>query len=409
MDKKRIGLFLAMLIALLADPAPASAVDDNELSIGFIGALSGSRAHIARDQLDGFKLGTKHSGGRLGGVDFDLAVHDDKGDVSLTKRAARWLSGQGKAEIILLSQNNLSADELKPFLGVSNVLLMALSPPPERMAQADCSPNFFSLSQSDATFHRIAALYLANRNYNTVLLAGPDTRETDDAIASFSRHFPGKIIPLKSPVGTMNFDADIKRIAALNPDAVYLLNKGGMAVNFIIQYANSSLKENDLPLFAPPATLDRAVIASSGAAAEGLFSVSPWSDDMDTASNRRMMADFEVEYGRPASIHAAMGYDAAMLLDAAITRIDKKINNAALLRQAMRTIDFPATRPGLKIGPNNFPIEDFVLRNVAADSARGRFGNEQMSVIAKSVSDERKNECPMPPSLPLPALAPVRK
>lgn len=407
MDGKRIGLLLAALLAFGAPGAPSLA-NDAELSIGFIGALSGSRAHIARDQLDGFKLGTKHSGGRLGGVDFDLAVHDDKGDGQLTRRAARWLTGQGKAEIILLSKNDLSVDELKPFLEMDNVLLISLSPPPETLAGADCSPNFFSLSQTEATLHRMAALYLANRNYHTILLAGPDTPETDAAISYFQRSFPGKIVTLKSRIGTMNFHDDITRINDANPDAVYLLHKGGMAVNFIIQYAKSPLKQN-LPLFAPPGMLDRSTIASAGSAAEGLFSISPWSDDMDTASSRRMMADFEVEYGRPASIHAATGYDAAMLLDAAIVHIDKKINNGPLLRQAMRTIDFPATRPCLKIGPNNFPIEDFVLRGVAADSARGRFGNEQMNVIAKSVTDPRANECRIPPSLPLPALAPIKK
>src|SRR6201999_2470910 len=103
-----------------------------------------------------------------------------------------------------------------------------------------------------------------------------------------------------------------------------------------------------VPLFAPAGTFDQTILAASAPAAQDLFSVAPWSDDLDSPANRRMITDFEADYGRPISMRAAAGYDAAMLLDAAVREVKGKINDTDAFRLAIKRVEFPSTRGGFR-------------------------------------------------------------
>ncbi|HMA49275.1 MAG TPA: hypothetical protein VKP60_05945, partial [Magnetospirillaceae bacterium] len=67
---KLIGLAAALTMGLAASAA--------DLDIGFVGGMTGAKANLAIDQLDGFRLGVRHLGGRLGGFEFALSVIDDE-------------------------------------------------------------------------------------------------------------------------------------------------------------------------------------------------------------------------------------------------------------------------------------------------------------------------------------------
>jgi len=201
------------------------------------------------------------------------------------------------------------------------------------------------------------------------------------------------VIEIESRPGSMDFSSDLAKLSESKVDAAYFLHRGGMAVEFLVQYARSGLKEQ-LPLFGPADSLDQTVLAASAPAALDLFSVGSWSDDLDAPANRRMIADFEPEYGRPVSSRAAAGYDAATLLDAAIRAVDRKVNDVDALRAALKRVDFASTRGGFRFDNDQFPLLTFWLRQVAADS-RGRLITEQRGVLQRDVHDSLAHECPM--------------
>ena len=49
-----------------------------KIKIGYMATMSGPAASLGRDILDGFKLGMKHSGDKLGGLPVELVVGDDQ-------------------------------------------------------------------------------------------------------------------------------------------------------------------------------------------------------------------------------------------------------------------------------------------------------------------------------------------
>ena len=72
------------LAGLGAATAPASA---ESLKIGFLATLSGPPAVLGQHMRDGFLLGVKQAGGKLGGMETEVIVVDDelKPDTALTK------------------------------------------------------------------------------------------------------------------------------------------------------------------------------------------------------------------------------------------------------------------------------------------------------------------------------------
>lgn len=374
-------------------PGPVFGAGPGDLSIGFVGTLTGAGANVSQDQLDGFKLGVKHLGGRLGGVEFDLAVVDDRRDPALAERGLRQLLDHSRVQVVLMSSEGAS-EKMAVMANSARSFMIALRPPPPALAGKGCLPNFFSLAPLAETVHAMAGLYLHNQGFRSIVVVLPDNAKARQGLADFQKVYHGQVLPVVSRPGTMNFAKDLDRVVKLDPDGVYLLHSGGMAVNFIIQFQAAKMKAR-FPLFGPSGIVDQTAISAAGGAAADLFSVAPWSDDMDTASNRRLMADFEVEYGRPASVFAAYGYDAAMLLDRAVTLAEKRFNDDDAMRAAMRRADFVATRPGLRFDTNHMPIESFVVRQVVPDNVRGRLANEQRGLLARDVRDGHAGACPM--------------
>jgi branched-chain amino acid transport system substrate-binding protein len=390
---------LVLLAALLLPPAAGRAAD---LEIAFIGRLSGSSASIAQDQLDGFRLAVRHLGGRLGGVEFALTVIDDEGNAEMAMQAAQALWPAAQPRLLLVSSTAAVLDRLTPLAAAHRSLLLNLGQASAALAGRDCSPALFSLVMRDDSLQELSGAYLQGQGYHRVALF--DSAANQAALEAFRRGFKGEVIEIRSRPGSINYARDLARLKEIKPDAAYFLHRGGMAVAFLLQFAAAGLKQQ-LPLFGPADMLDQTILAASAPAGLDLFSVGSWSEDLDAPANRRLSADFESDYGRPVSGRAAVGYDAAMLLDAALRAIDRRSLDPDQLRAAVRRVDFPSTRGSFRFDNDQFPVLTFWVRQVVSDP-RGRLINEQRGLLQKDARDSLAHDCAMPAAPPL--LPPAR-
>ncbi|HIJ38420.1 MAG TPA: ABC transporter substrate-binding protein [Rhodospirillaceae bacterium] len=381
-----LGLAWGLLGSLISSSVAAA-----DLNLVFIGNLSGASANLAQDQLDGFLLGLKHSGGRFGGVETAVTVINDHHIAGQAEEALRAHLQMERVHFVLISADPSVVAAIAPIAIAAHAFVFSLRPPPANFAGHDCSPNFFSLSGLTETMHEMAGVYLQGQGYHHLAVAMPDSAPARDAVQAFRRGFKGRVTEVISRHGTMNFMDDFKRFRQEGPEAVYLLHSNGMAVNFILQFAKQGMK-SDMPLFGPPTTFDQATLAATGLAGVGLFSVGNWSDDLDAPANRRMISDYENEYGRMTSSQAALGYDLAMLLDASVKAVDKKIRDEDIMRMTLRRVDFPNTRGFFRFDTNHFPIQNYLVRQVIED-ARERPINEQKGVLQREVRDGHAGEC----------------
>ena len=384
---------IAIALALLASAGRAA-----DLDIAFIGTLSGTRAATARDQLDGFRLAVRQLGGRLGGVEFSLSLADDQRNPELARQALENAWEQPHLRVLLLSSSAAIVDQLVAQSSGHRMVALNLGDASAALAGQGCNANFFSLVVRGDLLQEMSGQYLQGQGYRRIAVL--DSEQNQRALEAFRKGFKGEIIEIKSPPGSMNFTPALAQLRAAKPEAAYFLHRGGMAVQFLLQYAAGHLKEQ-LPLFGPADSLDQTILAASAPAALDLFSVGAWSEDLDAPANKRLSADFEAEYGRPVSSRAAAGYDAAMLLDAAIRAVDRKVNDVEALRAALKRVDFPSTRGSFRFDNDQFPVVNFLVRQVTADS-RGRLINEQRGVLMREVHDSLAHDCPLRAAEPPP-------
>src|SRR5260370_21240157 len=70
----------------------------------------------------------------------------------------------------------------------------------------------------------------------------PNYQAGKDALAGFKAFFKGEIADeVYVPLNQLDFSAELAKIAAAKPDAIYVFLPGGMGVNFVKQFRQAGL------------------------------------------------------------------------------------------------------------------------------------------------------------------------
>jgi branched-chain amino acid transport system substrate-binding protein len=115
---------------------------------------------------------------------------------------------------------------------------------------------------------------------------------------------------------------------------------------------------------------------------------------MDNAENKRFVADFEKTYGRLPSLYASQGYDAAMLIDAAVRDSKGRLNDKDAVRKALEAKRFKSVRGDFKFNSNHYPVQNYYLRVIGKD-AQGRVTNKSMGTVFTNHADAYVAQCKM--------------
>ena len=94
------GTGLAAAASATVLPARAQA---GGLRIGLLTTLSGPSAGLGRDTVDGFNLGIKHAGGRLGGLATEVISADDQLKPDVGKATAERMVQRDRVDIMTWS------------------------------------------------------------------------------------------------------------------------------------------------------------------------------------------------------------------------------------------------------------------------------------------------------------------
>ena len=126
----------------------------------------------------------------------------------------------------------------------------------------------------------------------------------------------------------------------------------------------------------------------------GALNAAHWNLDLDNPPNRKFVADFEKKYGRLPNEYASQGYDALMLMDAAVRDVNGKVEDKPAMRKALETANFKSVRGAFKFNRNHFPVQNYYLRQVVKDD-KGRFINKTVGTIFTDHPDAYVAACKM--------------
>ena len=385
----RIGGAAIGVAMTLAWVAPAQA---QELKIGVMAVLSGPQAVLGGQLRDGFMLGVKHAGGKLGGLATTVTVQDDelKPDVAVGK--AKQLIERDKVDFVVgpVFSNILMA--IQRPITEAKVFLISPNAGPSPLAGKGCSPYFFVTSYQNDQPPEVLGKYAQDKGYKKAFLLAPNYQAGKDMIGGFKKHFKGEVADeVYTPLGQLDFSAELARIAAAKPDAFFVFMPGGMGVNLVKQYRQAGLEK--LP-FLSVFTVDESTLPAQQDAALGFLSGMTWAPNTDTPENRRFVADFEKEFGYVPGSYAMQAYDAAQLIGSAVKAVGGNLADKDALRAAIRKADFKSVRGAFRFNTNGFPVQDFYLVKVAK-RADGKFQTEVVQKVFQDHADAHAVECPL--------------
>ena len=389
-----VVLKIVRLMALTgAMVAPCLAARAEPMRIGLMATLSGPSAPLGIHMRDGFLLAVKELGGKLGGVPAEVVVADDelKPDVAVAK--AKSLIDREKVDIIAgVVFSNVMMAIAKPIFE-SKTFLVSGNAGPSPLAGKSCSPYYFSTSYQNDQNHEVMGEYAQGKGYKKLILLAPNYQAGKDAISGFKRHFKGEVVDeILTQLGQLDFSAELSKIAAAAPDAVFVFMPGGMGINLVKQFRQAGLADK-IP-FLSAFTVDETTLPATQDAALGLLSGAEWAPNIDTPQNKLFVDAYEKEYGVPPSLYAAQGYDAAKLIDGAVRAAGGNIADKDALRKAFASAPFKSVRGEFRLNTNGFPIQDFYVVK-AAKRADGKFVTEASAKIFQSAKDAYADACPL--------------
>lgn len=384
----RAALTLPALALLLSS---GTAFAQEKLKIGIMVTLSGPSAVLGQQARDGFQLAVKQLGGKLGGVDTEVVVVDDelKPDVAVGK--AKGLLDRDQVQFVVgpIFSNVLLAIH-KPVVE-SNAFLISPNAGTSNFAGAQCNPNFFVTSYQNDQNHEVLGKYAQDKGYKRVYLMAPNYQAGRDSLAGFKRHFKGEIVGESyTPLGQLDFSAELAQIASAKPDAFFTFMPGGMGVNLVRQYRQAGLA--DAVPFLSAFTVDESTLPAQKEAAVGFFGGANWAPDMKNPQNEAFAKAYEEAFKSVPGTYAMQAYDAALLIDSAVKSAGGKLGDRNAIRAGLRKAEFTSLRGNFKMGANGFPIQDFYLVQAVA-RPDGKFVTSLRQKVFENYVDVYAKDC----------------
>ena len=385
----RTALAGTMLVAFCAG---AQAAD--QVKLGFMTPLSGPISPAGAETKRGVDLALEELGNKLGGLPVKYTVVDDKTNPAEAVQGASKLIDDAKVDFVTgFSSSNTMIPVWKTFSDAGIFAVGALAGPLQ-FAGKDCQPNGFVVSFSNDDWPAAVGKYMSDKGVKNAFFLGADYQAGYEHVGAAIKYFKGKAIgPVYTPLTQLDFAAEIARIRAEKPEAVFAFLVGAGGVAFVKQYAQAGL-QNQIPFYSEDPVANPLTFPAQGDAALGLIMSTNWTADLDNAANKKFVAAFTAKYNRLPATFAALGYDALKLIDSAVKDVGGKIENKDAVRAALRKANFQSVRGAFKFNNNHYPIQNLYIMEVKKDD-KGTLKAVLKDTAIKPVEGRFPCQCPM--------------
>ena len=389
----RRGIMTGLLGALLGTALAGAAAAQTPVKVGVLVTLSGPGAVLGQQVRDGVALALRDRDGKLGGRPAELVVVDDelKPDVA-AGRARRLVESDHVDFVIGPIFSNILGAIFRPVTE-GGAVLISPNAGSSVFAGKQCSPDFFVTSYENTQIHAVLGEDAQRQGYKRAFLLAPNYQAGKDAIAGFRSRFKGEVVAEDYvPLTTVDFQADLARIADARPDVIFTFMPGGLGVALVRQFHQSGLADK-IP-FLSAFTVDESTLPAEKDAALGLYGAMTWAPDMDNAANRKFVSEYLAAYHAVPGSYAMQGYDALQLIDSALAKTGGVTTDRAKLHAALHAADFASPRGAFRFNTNGYPIQDFYLVK-AAQRPDGLYETEIVQKVFSDWADEFAANCPL--------------
>jgi branched-chain amino acid transport system substrate-binding protein len=395
---QRIGLLAAAAsVALAAAFAGAASAQQQELRIGYLVTTTGGAAIIGKHMIQGWQLGLEHEGwtkdgDKIAGVPLRMFYGDDQFKPDAALAVVDKFIKVDKVHMVAGMQWSHVMLAIRQPMFANKVMMMSNVAGASQFAGKECTPYFISTSWNNDQTAAATGTLLNGDNIKTVWAMAPNYQAGKDIVTGFQMTYKGKVAgtTLFKP-GETDYQADISRIRAEKPEAVFYFGPGAMGISFLKQWAASGIAK-DIKLYTQ-FTVDWISLPVVGEAAVGTFHTNQWDIDSKNETNQKFIKDYVAKFGGMPPHYAQQAYDGPRLLAAALKATGGKFDDPVAFMKAMRHTPYPSSRGPYKYNVNGIPIQDFYKREVVKN-ADGKLWIKTVGIAVKDSTDPYWKECP---------------
>lgn len=341
--------------------------DGPPLKIGMIVPQSGPAKPLGDEMANGFALYTKINGDQFAGRKVQL-VNADEGETPQSGIAgATRLLKQDRVDVltgvvspaVMLGIRDLVESSQVPLIG-SNA-----SPAALQGAKYIWRTSFVGSEPSLAL-----GRWVADHVSGPVAVMAADYPGDREEVRSFVQALQdarGTVAgePIYTPVGGSPAGS-FARVRSLGAQALFAFYTGTAAIEFTRAFKAAAFPPA-FRVFAPGALTEGFVLKQQGETARGIFTAMNYSPDLDNASNRRFVAQYQRAYGTTPSTYAMASYDAAAVIERAAVAAGADRSPVALNAAVGRLGQIESPRGSWQFNQTRTPVQRWYLRQVRPD------------------------------------------
>ena len=389
-----------LITTLLGTSLLATSALAADVKIGFVTTLTTPAAVIGKDMQNAVNLAMEHLSGKAGAHNLEVIFGDDGFAPDTGKQVTDRLVKQDEVDFVAgYIWSHVLLASRKSALDAGKILISS-NAGPSQMAGKLCHENFFSASwQNDQTPMAMGEV-LNKAGVKSLYIMAPNYAAGKDMVAGVERTFKGEIVGKDltkwGADAQLDFSAELAKAKASGADGIFVFYPGAAAGAFTKQYHQAGLKDN-LPLYSV-FTVDGISLpklqAANFSGIVGSKVTQEWDPSLDNAANQKFVSDFKAKYGTYPSFYAAQSYDTIRMIAAAVEKVDGDMSDMDGIRAALKSADYDSVRGSYSYGSNNFPVQNFYLREVVVDGD-GNWTTQVVDTVLTNHVDPHAVDCKM--------------
>jgi branched-chain amino acid transport system substrate-binding protein len=292
-----------LLLAGTALALSAGLAGAQELRIGYINTFTGGGAVPGVEGTNAWRIGLEHEGwmkdgDKLGGVPTRIFNGDDQQKPDVAVAEAEKMIKQHRVHVVAgFMWSNTMMAAMKPITD-AKVAMLILNAGASPIAGPACSPYIVSTSFNNDQFAESLGKLLSEEKIETIAAMAPNYQAGRDMFAGLKRTLKGPKITeeILFKLGETDFQADISKIRATKPTALFIFAPGAMGPAFMKQWQASGAGK-DIKLYTTN-TVDWLTLPAIGDAAVGSFHALHWNTDLKNDANDKFVKAYVAKHGQ---------------------------------------------------------------------------------------------------------------
>lgn len=345
---------------------------DGVVKIGLLSATSGPLAAIGEEQNNGLRFYLSQHGDKLGGHPVELSEGDEGAAPNTAVAAARRIVTKEGVDVVVGLTSTATALAVKDITARAKVASIITSAGADELTE-EGSEYVWRTHAPNNQQCGLASEAMLDAAEGGAFLTWFDSdtgRNCGDAVRTALEAKGKRVVgTAAAPLGTTDFQPYLAKIRQSKASVVFAFYAGSDGVAFMKQYVEFGLPDQ-AKLVASANMTEEPLLSATGDAALGVESVTYYAPGIENAANAKFAEPYLEEYGHSPNYAALASYDAAAVLDEALSTIDGDVSPQAIATALGKVGPIDSPRGTWEFNERHDPSQGFYVRVVKTQNGR---------------------------------------